>query len=98
VIRPLITTGTFTADAKKEVTRDVPPIDLIDGDRSVNSQRYDLGVRTTTCTVEDVRIDAASSPTSSNLDIRWLLAIVRLGRVASGMKWQIRKLEHLVII
>jgi restriction system protein len=30
----LITTGTFTADAKKEATRDdAPPIDLIDGDR-----------------------------------------------------------------
>lgn len=30
----LITTGTFSADAKKEATRDgAPPIDLIDGDR-----------------------------------------------------------------
>jgi restriction system protein len=30
----LITAGTFTADAKKEATRDgAPPVDLIDGDR-----------------------------------------------------------------
>lgn len=57
----LITTGTFTADAKKEATRDgAPPIDLIDGDRLCELlKRYDLGVRTTTRTVEDVAIDAA---------------------------------------
>ena len=57
----LITTGTFTADAKKEATRDgAPPIDLIDGDRLCELlKRYDLGVRTTTRTVEDVSIDDA---------------------------------------
>jgi len=57
----LITTGTFTADAKKEATRDgAPPIDLIDGDRLCELlKRYDLGVQTTTRTVEDVRIDIA---------------------------------------
>jgi restriction system protein len=57
----LITTGTFTADAKKEATRDgAPPIDLIDGDRLCELlKRYDLGVRTTTRTVEDVGIDDA---------------------------------------
>jgi restriction system protein len=57
----LITTGTFTADAKKEATRDgAPPIDLIDGDRLCELlKRYDLGVRTTTRTVEDVSIDVA---------------------------------------
>src|SRR6516164_2539042 len=57
----LITTGTFTADAKKEATRDgAPPIDLIDGDRLCELlKRYDLGVRTTTRTVDDVGIDAA---------------------------------------
>lgn len=57
----LITTGTFTADAKKEATRDgAPPIDLIDGDRLCELlKRYDLGVRTTTRTVEDVSIDGA---------------------------------------
>ena len=49
----LITTGTFTADAKKEATRDgAPPIDLIDGDRLCDLlQKYDLGVHTTTRTV-----------------------------------------------
>ena len=57
----LITTGTFTADAKKEATRDgAPPVDLIDGDRLCDLlKRYDLGVRTTTRTVEDVSIDGA---------------------------------------
>lgn len=57
----LITTGTFTADAKKEATRDgAPPIDLIDGDRLCELlKRYDLGVRTATRTVEDVSVDAA---------------------------------------
>ena len=57
----LITTGTFTADAKKEATRDgAPPIDLIDGDRLCELlKRYDLGVQTTTRTVEDVTIDGA---------------------------------------
>jgi hypothetical protein len=56
----LITTGTFTADAKKEATRDgAPPIDLIDGDRLCDLlKRYDLGVHTTTRTVEDVTIDS----------------------------------------
>jgi restriction system protein len=57
----LITTGSFTSDAKKEATRDgAPPIDLIDGDRLCDLlKKYDLGVRTTTRTVEDVTIDAA---------------------------------------
>jgi restriction system protein len=57
----LITTGSFTADAKKEATRDgAPPIDLIDGDRLCDLlKRYDLGVHTTTRTVEDIDIDAA---------------------------------------
>lgn len=57
----LITTGSFTSDAKKEATRDgAPPIDLIDGDRLCELlKRYDLGVQTTTRTVEDVSIDAA---------------------------------------
>jgi restriction system protein len=57
----LITTGSFTADARKEATRDgAPPIDLIDGDRLCDLlKRYDLGVQTTTRTVEDVTINAA---------------------------------------
>ena len=55
----LITTGSFTADAKKEATRDgAPAIDLIDGDRLCGLlKQYDLGVRTATRTVEDVTID-----------------------------------------
>jgi len=57
----LITTGSFTANAKKEATRDgAPAIDLIDGDRLCDLlKRYDLGVRTVTRTVEDVTIDEA---------------------------------------
>jgi restriction system protein len=55
----LITTGTFSADAKKEATRDgAPPIDLIDGDRLCDLlKRYELGVKTQTRTVEDVSIE-----------------------------------------
>ena len=51
----LITTGSFTADAKKEATRDgAPPVDLIDGDRLCGLlKEYDLGVRTVTRTVID---------------------------------------------
>jgi restriction system protein len=57
----LITTGTFSGDAKKEAARDgAPPIDLIDGDRLCDLlKQYDVGVRTTTRTVEDVAIDPA---------------------------------------
>jgi restriction system protein len=55
----LITTGSFTADAKKEATRDgAPSIDLIDGDRLCELlKRYELGVRTLTRTVEDISVD-----------------------------------------
>ncbi len=57
----LITTGSFTTDAKKEAARDgAPPIDLIDGDRLCKLlKQYELGVRTVTRTVEDVSIDPA---------------------------------------
>lgn len=56
----LITTGSFTADANKEATRDgAPPIDLIDGDRLCGLlKQYELGVRTTTRTVEDISVDS----------------------------------------
>jgi len=52
----LITTGTFTADAKREATRDgAPPIDLIDGERLCELlQRFELGITTTTRQVEEV--------------------------------------------
>ncbi len=53
----LITTGTFTADAKKEATRDgAPTIDLIDGDRLCELlKRYELG--TVTRLVEEVTVN-----------------------------------------
>lgn len=56
----LITTGTFTADAKAEATRDgAPPVDLIDGHRLCDLLKtYELGVRTTVREVEDVKIAA----------------------------------------
>jgi restriction system protein len=56
----LITTGTFTAEAKQESTRDgASPIDLIDGDRLCELlKQYRLGVRTDLRQVEDVTVDA----------------------------------------
>lgn len=55
----LITTGTFTAEAKAEATRDgAPPVDLIDGRRLCDLlKQYDLGVRTETRVVEDVTVE-----------------------------------------
>ena len=55
----LITTGTFTAEAKREATRDgAPSVDLIDGSRLCSLlKEYRLGVRVTTRTVEDIHID-----------------------------------------
>ncbi|HLB20985.1 MAG TPA: restriction endonuclease [Solirubrobacteraceae bacterium] len=54
----LITTGTFTADAKHEATRDgAPPVDLIDGDRLCDLlKEHGLGVRTIVRQVEDVEV------------------------------------------
>ncbi|MBM2617155.1 restriction endonuclease [Actinoplanes sp. LDG1-06] len=56
----LITTGTFTREAKAEATRDgAPPVDLIDGHRLCDLlKEYDLGVTTTIRQVEDVAVDA----------------------------------------
>lgn len=56
----LITTGTFTAEAKKEATRDgAPPIDLIDGERLCDLlKEHQLGVKTTLKTIEDVEVNA----------------------------------------
>jgi restriction system protein len=55
----LITTGTFTPDAKAEATRDgAPPVDLIDGRRLCDLlKEYDLGVRTEKRVVEDVALE-----------------------------------------
>jgi restriction system protein len=55
----LITTGTFTSDAKVEATRDgAPPIDLIDGDRLCDLlKEYEVGVRITLRQIEDVGVD-----------------------------------------
>lgn len=56
----LITTGTFTADAKRESTRDgAPAIDLIDGARLCELLKtYELGVQTETRQVEDVSVES----------------------------------------
>jgi restriction system protein len=56
----LITTGTFTAEAKQEATRDgAPPIDLIDGDTLCELlKQHSLGVKTTIRTIHDVDIDS----------------------------------------
>lgn len=55
----LITTGTFTSDAKAEATRDgAPPIDLIDGEQLVELLRqYEVGVTSVPKTVYDVTLD-----------------------------------------
>jgi restriction system protein len=57
----LVTTGTFTGDAKAEATRDgAPPVDLIDGQRLCDLlKEYDLGVTTTVRQVEDISIDSS---------------------------------------
>jgi restriction system protein len=57
----LITTGTFTTEAKQEATRDgAPPIDLIDGDQLCDLlKEHRLGVRTELRQVEDVSIDGS---------------------------------------
>jgi restriction system protein len=56
----LITTGTFSKDAKAEATRDgAPPVELIDGDDLCDLlKEYEIGVKTTTRVVEEVAVDA----------------------------------------
>jgi restriction system protein len=56
----LITTGTFTSEARNEARRDgAPPIDLIDGDSLCDLLKdLGIGVTTTPRTVEDVSIHA----------------------------------------
>lgn len=58
----LITTGTFTADAKREATREgAPPIDLIDGAQLCDLlKEFGIGVRTNMRTIEDVEIDPSA--------------------------------------
>ena len=55
----LITTGTFTSEAKSEAVRDgAPPVDLIDGDELCELLReYEIGVRVQVRTVEEIAID-----------------------------------------
>ena len=54
----LVTTGSFSAEAKREATRDgAPPIDLIDGDSLCELLKtYELGVRTTVRQIEEVAV------------------------------------------
>jgi restriction system protein len=56
----LITTGTFTSDAKVEATRDgAPPIDLIDGARLCDLlKNHRMGVDVRERVEEDVSVDA----------------------------------------
>lgn len=46
----IITTGTFTAEAKKEAARDgAPPIELIDGEKLIDMlERLELGLKSVT--------------------------------------------------
>jgi restriction system protein len=54
----LITTGTFTPEARREAARDgAPPVDLIDGDQLCDLlKQYELGVSCTIRQAEDVSI------------------------------------------
>lgn len=54
----LITTGSFTSEAKREATRDgAPPIDLIDGEQLCELlKEHHLGVETRTRTIEEVQV------------------------------------------
>ncbi len=55
----IITTGTFSADARREATRDgAPPIDLVDGD-SLCDLLKSLGLGVRTELIERVIIDQA---------------------------------------
>lgn len=55
----LITTGSFTAEAKQEATLDgAPPIDLIDGEALCDLlKRYEMGVTTRVRTLEEIEIE-----------------------------------------
>jgi restriction system protein len=55
----LITTGTYSLEAKREATRDgAPPVDLIDGDQLCDLlKQYELGVRCTIRQLEDVAVN-----------------------------------------
>ncbi len=55
----LITTGSFTRDARAEATRDgAPPVELIDKDDLCELLKdYAIGVRTTSRIVEDVEVE-----------------------------------------
>lgn len=57
----LITTGSFTREARNEATRDgAPPIDLIDGEQLCELlKQHQLGVRTEERRVEDVKVVAS---------------------------------------
>ena len=56
----LITTGTYTPEAKRESTRDgAPPVDLIDGDQLCDLlKQYELGVHCSVRQIEDVVVDS----------------------------------------
>ena len=55
----IITTGSFTRDARMEALRDgAPPLDLVDGDDLVQMlKNYQLGIKVETKTVENINID-----------------------------------------
>ena len=65
--RLLITTGTFTCEAKREATRDgAPTIDLIDGERLCDLlKQYELGVQRTIRQVEDMESSGSSTRSCS---------------------------------
>ena len=55
----ILTTGTFTREAKAEALRDgAPPLDLIDGEEFVQMLKtYSLGIAVTQKTIEDIAVN-----------------------------------------
>ena len=55
----MISTGTFTREARAEAQRDgAPPLDLIDGDELVQMlKELRLGIKVTDRTVEEIEVD-----------------------------------------
>ncbi len=69
----IITTGTFTAEAKREASRDgAPPIELIDGEKLVDMfQKLELGLRPlTTYEIEENFFDDFRLSSDANKSLK----------------------------
>lgn len=74
----IITTGTFTADARREATRDgAPAIDLVDGELLCDLLK-DRGLGVSVRMVEEVTVDEASLAAFQDADLGKLAFVSRL--------------------